>query len=321
MEAEPDIGRLVGGKPGEAFERQVYPLSGIRSAGVEHHERSVRVPKGVKHLLFCLDAALRRKRGLQQFWERVKAIPIDPMRDDGHCREIALALFLAQPAKGPFELRSGELRVDDDAVGLFERRRVLFVSYLAVQWDVADDLQPVSVWTEDTKVILEHPDIVQDKDQVGVNLLDQALGLEGREDIPAFRIGRMDRQTAIAHRLAGVADAEKVNLMAIGEPPHDRVHHPRQTGAGRVIADGDVFHTSPGTVCTIAQTCSLGALSRFAKNNPSPSGAPVGRRCLWYVAAKPASLRKRSSTSMVYFAGRSVPKIGSFDRRFSLISR
>src|SRR5436189_7353 len=87
--------------------------------------------------------------------------------------------------------------------------------------------------------MLEVPDVVEDKNKVGVDLFDQFLRLERRKGVAALQIGRMKRQAAIADRLAGIADTEIVNLMATAEPPHDAVHYPRQTGAVRVEADGD----------------------------------------------------------------------------------
>src|SRR5262249_3720173 len=145
-------------------------------------------------------------------------------------------------------------------------------------------------------------------------------------DVATFRIGRMNRQTAITNRFAGIADAQIVNLVTIREPPHDAVHHPRQTGAVGVEADGYDFGaragmTHRGTVASRVASRSCGATSRVAKNNPSPGIARAGFRGRRWGTVNPASLRCPTSTSMVIFSTFAKENTGSFAGRSSLISR
>src|SRR5262249_30651064 len=143
-----------------------------------------------------------------------------------------------QSAESAFKLFAGKLRIDDHPIRVFERRRIRLVRDLAVQWDATDDLQPIPIRPQYPQIIVEAPDIVKNEDKRGTDLFNQLLRLKGREAVPAFRIGRMNRQTAIADRSAGIADAQIVNLMPVREPPHYGVHHPGQTGAVRIEADG-----------------------------------------------------------------------------------
>ena len=166
-----------------------------------------------------------------QLREWMEAVEVDAVRDDIDSGKFAAAAFLAQPVEGAFKLLLGKLRVDHDPVGALEGRCILFVDDLAVERDVTDDFEPVPIGSENIQIMGKAPDVVQDEHQRGIDLLDHSLGLERREDVAAFRIGRINRQTAIADRFAGIADAEIVNLMTVREPPHDVVHHPRQTGA------------------------------------------------------------------------------------------
>src|SRR5882757_736563 len=168
----------------------------------------------------------------------METFAVDAVRDDIDGGKFASAPFLTQPVKSAFELLAGKLRVDHDPVGLFERRGLLFFGDPAVQRDVTGDLQPVTIWSENVQIMRKAPDVVQNENQRGIDLFDQSLRLVGREHVTALRIGRMNRQAAIADGFAGIADAQIMNLMTIREPPHDVMHHPRQTGAVGVEADG-----------------------------------------------------------------------------------
>src|SRR4029077_2210120 len=157
----------------------------------------------------------------------MEAVQVDAVRNDVDGGKFASAPFRTQPVEGAFELAAGKLGVDHDPIGLFEGRSLIFFRDPAVQRDVADDLQAVPIWSENPQIMVEAPDVVQDEDKVGVDLSNQSLRLERREDVAAFRIGGIDRQAAITNYLAGIADAKIMDLMAIREPPHDAVHHPR----------------------------------------------------------------------------------------------
>ena len=117
--------------------------------------------------------------------------------------------------------------------------------------------------------MVEVPDVMENEDKIRFDFLDQSLGLKSCKDIAALQIGRVNGQSTITDFLAGITDAEIMDLVAIGEPPHDAVHHPRQPGTICVESNSDDLHAgsrNPGR-------------SRVAKNNPSPSIAPVG---LWW---------------------------------------
>ena len=140
------------------------------------------------------------------------------MRNDVHRGKVTRRFFFTQPAEGSFELGTGELRVGDDPVRLFERRGVLGADDRPVEGDVGDDLQSVPMRAEEAQVVLEEPEVVQDENDVGVDVVDEPPGLERREDVAAFRVGRVDRQAAIANDLARVADPEIVNLVPVRQP-------------------------------------------------------------------------------------------------------
>ena len=218
----------------------------------------------------------------------METVPVDAMRDDIDGGKFAPAPFLTQPGKSAFNLFPGKLRVDDDPVGVFERRRILFFRDLAVHRDATDDLQPIPIRPKNSQIMAEVPDVLENENNRGIDLFNQSLRLESRENIAAFQIGRMNCQTAIADRFAGVADAQIVNLVTIREPRHDAVHHPRQTVALRVEADGNEFDA--GTEDSSAWFVS-GAAARVAKNNPRPSGEPFGLFSLRQVTVNPALLR------------------------------
>src|SRR3954453_23117164 len=167
----------------------------------------------------------------------METVAVDAVRDDLDGGKFAAA-FLAQPAESAFKLGSGKLRVGDDAVGVSGRGRILFVGDLAVQRDVTDDLQAVPTGPENAEILAEGPDVLVNENQRGIDLCNKSFRLESRKHVAAFGIGRIDRETAIVDGFAGVADGEIVDLMTIREPPHDVLHHPRQTGAVRVEADG-----------------------------------------------------------------------------------
>src|SRR3954451_21938430 len=52
MQAQADIGGLIGGKPGKSFDRQIDALSFVGATGVEHDERVFRILKPRKHFPF-----------------------------------------------------------------------------------------------------------------------------------------------------------------------------------------------------------------------------------------------------------------------------
>src|SRR5437660_1622085 len=168
----------------------------------------------------------------------MKAAAVDTVRDHFDERKFA-ALLRTEPGERAFELFAGKLRIDDDTICAFERPRVVLVGNFSVERDVADDLQPLSVRTESPQVMAEVPDVVQDKNEFGIDLLNQAFGLKRRMNVAAVQIGRINCQTAIADRFPRIADAEIVNLMGVREPPQDTVHHAGQAGALRVESDGD----------------------------------------------------------------------------------
>src|SRR5262245_40064286 len=213
----------------------------------------------------------------------MEAIPVDSVRNDVDGRKSDRISFPAQPAEGGFKLIPGKLRVDDDPIRTFKGRDIVLIYDPAVERDIADDLQPVALRPKDSQIVGEIPDVVENKNEIGIDLFNQCLRVESRKDIAAFQIGRMKRQTTIADGFPRKADTQIVNLMAVREPPHDAVHHPRQSGAAGVEADGDEFHAG----------------SRFAKNRPSPSSAPSGLLCLRQVTVNPALPRKTTSASIV----------------------
>ena len=124
------------------------------------------------------------------------------MRDDINVREITFGLFFAQPSKSLFEFGAGIICVDDDAISLFERRRIIFIYDIAVERDITGDLQPVTIRPEDAEIVIKYSDVVHDEDQRGVNLFDQLFRLKSRKDIAAFRVGRIDCQATISNYLA-----------------------------------------------------------------------------------------------------------------------
>src|SRR3954468_9244495 len=144
----------------------------------------------------------------------METVAVDAVRDDLDGGKFAAA-FLAQPAESGFKLVSGKLRVGDDAVGVLERGRILFVADLAVQRDVTDDLQAVPTGPENEEILAEGPDVMVNENQRGIDLFNQSFRLESRKNVAAFRIGRIDREAAIVDGFAGVADGEIVDLMAI----------------------------------------------------------------------------------------------------------
>ena len=52
MQAQPDIGRLAGDKPGETFDGQIDALAFVGPAGIEHDEGIFRMSEIGKHLAF-----------------------------------------------------------------------------------------------------------------------------------------------------------------------------------------------------------------------------------------------------------------------------
>src|SRR6185295_3449114 len=119
----------------------------------------------------------------------METVAVDPVRDDVDGGKFA-ASVRAQPSKSALELAAGELREDHEAVGAFERRRILLVRDPAVERDAADDLQPVPIRSENVQVMLEAPDVLRNENNGGVDLFDHPLRLERRKDVAAFRIGR-----------------------------------------------------------------------------------------------------------------------------------
>jgi hypothetical protein len=166
---------------------------------------------------------------------------VDPMRDHIDDRKLAFATFLTQPRKSALELFAGEVCVDHDTISLFERRCILFVDDFAVQRNVTNDLQPITVRAKDPQVILEHPDVVQNKNDLRVDLFNQSFCLERREDIAALRIRGMNCQALVTYCFAGIPNSQIVNLVTIRESPHDAVHYSRQSCAVSVESDGDYF--------------------------------------------------------------------------------
>ena len=157
----------------------------------------------------------------------MEAAAVDAMRDDVDSGKGALAPLRAQAVEGVFKLPAGKIGVDDHPIGLLERGCIVLVADPAVERDVAGDLQTIAKRAERAQIMVEVPDILQNEDERRVDLLDHAAGLKGGKDIAAMRIGRVNGQAAIADRLAGIADAEIVDFVTVGEPPHDAVHHPR----------------------------------------------------------------------------------------------
>ena len=270
VEAQPDVRRLAGDEHGEPADGEVDAFALVGPARIEDDKRLAGVGEVAEHASLRLRAAPRCERGLLQLREGMEAIPIDAVRNDVDRREVAIGLLLTQSAEGSFELRAGEVGVGDDSVRLRERRSVLFVRDPAVQRNAGDDLQAVPIRAEEAQVVVEHPDVVHDEDQRRSNLLDQPLGLEGREDVAALRIGGIDGQAAVADDLAGVADAEEVDLVPVRQPSHDARHHPRQACSGDVEADRDEPH---------ARRCFMQAAgSRRGLASRRTSRAPRARR-------------------------------------------
>ena len=81
--------------------------------------------------------------------------------------KLARRVFFTQPVEGAFELGAGEVRVGDDAVRPLERRGVLFANDRPVEGNVSDDLQSIPVWAEESQIVLEQPEVVQDQDDAG----------------------------------------------------------------------------------------------------------------------------------------------------------
>src|SRR5262245_26763481 len=143
----------------------------------------------------------------------METILVDTVRNDIDQWKLTAAPFLAQPAEGALNFFPGKLGADDDPVGVFERCRIALVHDLAIQRDAADALQPIPIRSKNSQIMAEAPDVLENENQRGVDLVNQSLRLEGGENIAAFQIGRMDRQTAVTDRFTGVADTQIVNLV------------------------------------------------------------------------------------------------------------
>ena len=168
---------------------------------------------------FASARAFEFNDAVEEFRELMEVRQIDAVRNDIDGGQPTVGPVRAQPAERAFKLRSGKRRVDDDPVGLFERGGVALMDDVAVERNVAGDFQPIAIRPKHPQIMLEAPDVVQDENQRGIDLFDQPCGLIRRKDITASRIGRIDGQAAIPDDLAGIADAEIVNFVAIRERP------------------------------------------------------------------------------------------------------
>src|ERR1022692_1396342 len=92
---------------------------------------------------------------------------IDAVRDHIYGRET-----WPDPLERMLELCSGKLGINNYAIRVLQRPSRVFVCDFAVERDVSDDLQTIAVGSQNSKIVLEHPDIVENEYQLRLNLLD-----------------------------------------------------------------------------------------------------------------------------------------------------
>ena len=155
-----------------------------------------------------------------------------------------------EPARGDAreglaDLLAPELGVGDEAIDGRDRLQQGVVGQGAVDRDVRHGAGAVAERFEGVRVAPEHPEVVEQQDERGVERADHLGALVGAEDVAALEVARMKGDPRLDQAGAFVADPDVVDVVAAGEAAEDAPEDAGEAAAREVGADGDQRDATP----------------------------------------------------------------------------